>query len=127
MNDNRKPIRRRDPVAFMEALLDDAAEQAAEDHVPSADDIEWSRGIDAMVERRLAALRPSLPRAHPELPRGVTIPSHVQALGRAELLLTLEVLRQGSLIQYAHQDLTGLSDHDLRTILALMLESSERR
>jgi hypothetical protein len=115
-----------DPIALMDALLDDAAEQAAEDGIPTENDVEWSREVDAMVMSKLAELQRQATSSQVPLKRGVTIPSHIQALDRQSLLAQLEILRQGANVRYAHQDLTGLSDNDLRTMLTLLVVPTER-
>ncbi len=116
----------RDPIAVWEVLLDDVAEQAAEDYVPTDDDIQWSREVATMVKGRIAELRRQLTPAQPTVRRGVGLPPDIQALDRESLLARLESLRQRAEVRYAHQDLTGLSVDDLRTVLALLVAPAER-
>jgi hypothetical protein len=73
------------------------------------------------VMRQLEALEPApVSESARPLP-GVAIPPALQALGRPVLIAQLEALRRAGLVRYAHQDLTGLSDNDLRKTLALAL------
>jgi hypothetical protein len=122
MNDNKKhDAADPDPIEVWETLLDDVAEQAAEDHVTTEEESAWARDVDAMVMRQLEALEPA-PESESARPLpGVTIPPGLQALGRPVLIAQLEALRRAGLVRYAHQDLTGLSDNDLRKTLALAL------
>jgi hypothetical protein len=115
-----------DPVEVWERLLQDVAEQHAEDFVPTESDLKWAKDTRAYVNRRLAELRRRLtPTASP--PReGVVVPAWVQALDRAALLAQIEALRQGEAARYAHHDLTALTDDDLRALLALLTEPAER-
>ena len=53
------------------------------------------------------------------------IGSEIRALDRAGILAQLEALRQVGDLRYAHQDLTGLSDADLRRMLAILMEPTE--
>jgi hypothetical protein len=112
----------RDPIEIWDDLLHDAAEQAAEDIVPTEDDIRWAREVNAMVTARLAALRRQRASLHVPVRRGVTIPPEIQAMDRGALVTQLERLRREANVRYAHQDLTGLTDHDLRTLLTMILE-----
>ena len=116
----------RDPIEIWDDLLHDAAEQAAEDSVATEDDIRWAREVHAMVMARLAALRRQRAPLHVPVRRGVTIPPEIQAMDRGALVTQLERLRREANVRYAHQDLTGLTDHDLRTLLTVILEPSGR-
>ena len=115
-----------DPIAIWEDLVDDMAEQTAEDRFPTEDDIRWSRDVDAMVSGHLARLRRQLTPAEVPVRYGVTIPEEIQALDRESLLARIENLRQSGSVRYAHQNLTRLSDRDLRTMLALLVTPTER-
>lgn len=119
----------RDPIATMEALLDDVAEQAAEDYVPTADDLRWARELRATVERRLANLerRPRRAATDTSERHDVIVPAEIQALDREGLLARLEILRQDPNVQWAHHDLTGLSDDGLRRLLADLMSLAERQ
>jgi hypothetical protein len=115
-----------DPVAAWDALLDAAAEDDIDNYEPTPDDRQWARSVDAMVQERLDALQRQLGRTRPTIQRGVAIPPEIAKLDRAALVAQLEALRRSSAVRYAHQDLKGLSDHDLRTMLAVALRNRGR-
>jgi hypothetical protein len=50
----------------------------------------------------------------------------IAKLDRPNLLARLEALRSHAGVRYAHQDLKGLSDHDQRTMLAVLLKKPAR-
>jgi hypothetical protein len=106
----------------MDALLHDVAAQAAEDHVPTAEDIRWARGALAKLQREFDQ-DPQGDRARPaSAKRGVAIPPELLTLGREALLARIEILRKVANVNYQQYELTGLSDHDLRVMLAMMLD-----
>jgi hypothetical protein len=115
-----------DPVAAWDALLDAAAEDDLDSYEPTPDDRQWARSVDAMVQDRLDALQRQLGRGRPAIQRGVAIPPEIAKLDRPALVAQLEALRRSSAVRYAHQDLKGLSDHDLRTMLAVALRNRGR-
>jgi cell division protein FtsX len=99
----------RDPIAIMDALLHDVAAQAAEDHVPKL-----QREFDQ---------NPAGDRARPaSKKRGVTIPPELLELDRETLLAQIEHLEKVANVNYQQSELTGLSDHDLRVMLAMLLD-----
>ena len=108
-----------DPVEQWEALLDDSADQEAEDHLPTVDDDLWAQGVVALMQSKIAALRQQAVKPRRTYP-GVTIPPAIAALDRAALLAQIEALRQGGAVTYAHQGLTEPGDDDLRIMLTLM-------
>ena len=112
----------RDPMVTMDALLHDIAAQAAEDHVPTAEDRRWARDALAKLRQEFAQDVPEH-RARPaSAKRGVTIPAALLALDRATMLAQIEILKRVANVTYQHEKLTGLSDHDLRVMLAMMLD-----
>lgn len=117
----------RDPIAIMEGLLDDVAEQAVEDLEPTADSIQWSRALGDQVRREIARMERCGPRARRDVvPPTVTIPAEIQALDRNTVLAQLEILRQNARVQYAHRHLSGLSDDELRRLFAHALTLTKR-
>ena len=119
----------RDPIAVMDALLHDAAAQAAEDHVPTDEERRWAQDATAKLRRQLAQL-PRAPSAQPSAApakRDVEIPPALQALDRGTLLAQLEFLRQHGHARYAHQNLTRLTDNDLRKMLAVLLAPQKQQ
>jgi hypothetical protein len=109
----------RDPIAIMEGLLDDVAEQAVEDLEPTADSIQWSRALGDQVRRELVRTERRCARARTDaVGPTVTIPAEIHALDRDGVLARLESLRKISNVQYANWRLSGLSDDELRRTLA---------
>jgi hypothetical protein len=115
-----------DPVAAWDALLDAAAEDDIDGYEPTPDELRWARSVDAMVQARLDTLQRQLTPSRPAAQQGVVIPPEIAKLDRPNLLTQLEALRRSSAVRYAHQDLKGLSDHDLRTMLAVALKNRGR-
>jgi hypothetical protein len=116
----------REPAELWQDLVDLFAESAAEAGAPTDDDLTWSAALDADVKSRLAEMRRRLTPGHVPIRRGVDIPSEIEAMDRAALVKQLEMLRQGGQIRYAQRELTGLTDHDLRNMLAVYLQTSGR-
>jgi hypothetical protein len=117
----------RDPIAIMEGLLDDVAEQAVEDLEPTADSIQWSRALGDQVRREIARMERRGARTQKDVvPPTVTIPAEIQALDRDTVLARLEILRQNAKVQYAHRHLSGLSDDELRRLFAHALTLTKR-
>jgi hypothetical protein len=54
--------------------------------------------------------------------RGVTIPAELLALDRETMLAKIEVLKRLANVNYQLDELKGLSAHDLRVMLAMMLD-----
>lgn len=111
----------RDAVAILDAVIDHVAEEEAENGEPTEQDLRWSRDLRRQMQSRMAALRRQLTPVQP-IVRSVSIGSEIRGLDREGLLAQLEALRQGGDVRYAHQDLTGLSDDDLRRMLAILAE-----
>jgi len=113
-----------DAIAILDAVIDHVAEEEAENGEPTEQDLRWSHDLRRQMQSRIAALRRQLTPARPII-RSVSIDSGIRVLDREGLLAQLEALRQRGDLRYAHQELTGLSDDDLRRMLALLAESTE--
>lgn len=123
MHHNKKRGRTaRDPVAIMDALLHDSAAQAAEDHVPTDEDKRWARGAMARLRREFDHPPPVRRATAASAKRGVTIPGELLALDRETMLAKIEVLKHVANVNYQLDELKGLSEHDLRVMLAMMLD-----
>jgi hypothetical protein len=123
MQHNKKRGRTaRDPIAIMDALLHDVAAQAAEDHVPTDEDRRWARGAMARLHREFAQPSPVRRATPASAKRGVTIPAELLALDRETMLAKIEMLKQLANVNYQLDELKGLSAHDLRVMLAMMLD-----
>lgn len=110
-----KPVR--DASAVLDAVIDLVAEEEAENGEPTEQDIRWSRDLRAQMQSRIAALRRQLTPAQPNAPQDTPPGAEIHALDREGLLARLEALR-GDGERNARPDLTGLSDDDLRQMLA---------
>ena len=109
-----------------EDILDELSYQAAlaeADHGTStrADD-RWSRALGEKLGARLAELRRNLLPAAPPMQRAKPIRTKWLELTRDQLVAKLTELTHamGGAVQYAHRDLHGLSDNDLRQLLDLI-------
>jgi len=117
----------RDPIAIMEGLLDDVAEQAVEDRKPTADSIRWSRALGDQVRREIELLELRGVPARTGLAGPiVVIPAEIQALDRDCVLARLESLRRIGEVHYANWHLSGLSDDELRRTLAHAVTLAKR-
>jgi hypothetical protein len=125
-NKNNSRNRIPDPIAAWNALLAAAAEADIESGEPTPEDRRWMQSVDAMVQARLDTLQRQLTGSRPAAKRGVVIPPELEALDRAGLLARLEATRGLLGVRYAHKDLKGLSDHDLRTMLVVSLKERRR-
>jgi hypothetical protein len=114
-----------------EDILDELSYQAAlaeADHgKQSRADAAWSRELGDKLSARLAQLRRNLLPAAAPIQRAKPIRTKWLALTRDQLLARLTELTQAlsGNVQYAHRDLQGLSDNDLRQLLDL-LDTSPR-
>lgn len=104
-------------------VLDEVSHQAAlaeaEQGKSSADDRKWSRAVGATVEARLAELRRNLTPTEAPTERAKPIRPSLLAMGRDALIAAINLITQagGDSVQYAHRDLRGLTDDDLRRLL----------
>jgi hypothetical protein len=85
-------------------------------------DVAWSHQLGKQLEAQLAELRRHLLPAPAALEKASPIRAALFGIDRPELLARLSqlVVRMGGAIQYAHRDLRGLSDDDLRRLLDLL-------
>jgi hypothetical protein len=111
-----------DAASILDAVIDHVAEEEAENGVSTEQDARWAHDLRRKMQSHIAALRRQLTPVQPMVRRSVPIGSQIRVLDREGLLAQLEALRQVDDIRYAHQDLTGLSDADLRRMLAILME-----
>ena len=106
-------------VEILDAIYQEAALEAAEHGKNTADDRPWAREVGKRVQARLAELRRNLVPAAAPVARAKPIRPSLLALGRDALVAKLDELiaRLGSSVQYAHRNLEGLSDDDLRRLI----------
>jgi hypothetical protein len=111
-----------DSIAILDAVIDHVAEEEAENGVSTAQEARWAHDLRRKMQSHIAALRRQLTPVQPMVRRSVPIGSEIRELDREGLLAQLETLRQVGDLRYAHQDLKGLSDADLRRMLAILME-----
>jgi len=114
-----------------EQILDEVSYQAAlaeaEHGASTREDDRASRELGDKLQARLAQLRRNLlPRSAP-IQKAKPIRTKWLGLDRAALIARLTEMTQAmsGAVQYAHRDLQGLSDNDLRQLLDL-LDTSPR-
>jgi len=106
----------------LDALYDELASFEADHGTTTPHGKQIARRVKTRVEARLAELRRNLlPPADPPMRLAPIRPS-LLALGRDALLAKLEALTRtrGPAVQYAHCNRQGLSDDDLRRLIALL-------
>ena len=106
-------------VEILDAIYQEAALEAAAEGKSTPEDREFARGVSKRVQARLAELRRNLVPAVAPVAKAAPIRPSLLALGRDALLAKLDELtrRLGSSVQYAHRNLEGLSDDDLRRLI----------
>jgi hypothetical protein len=106
-------------AASFDAVLHEAAVDAMDDGETSADDRRWARSLVASVHGQLAAMRRARLPAAPPIAKAKPSRPALAAMGREALLAKLGELTRalGGAVQYAHRDLAGLSDDDLRRLV----------
>jgi len=115
MSNHGRRTRRRSPVAVWEDIVDLIAE--ADDEQLSERDLLWLDHVHARVHGHLRALEHQLASTRPG---GITIPPEIDALDHQGLLATLELLRQEG-AQFQNKNLAGLSDDELKFMIAWFL------
>lgn len=106
-------------VEILDAIYQEAALEAAEHGKSAPEDRPWAREVGKRVQARLAELRRNLVPAATPVAQAQPIRPSLLALGRDALLAKLDELiaRLGTSVQYAHRNLEGLSDDDLRRLI----------
>jgi hypothetical protein len=109
-------------VDALDAVYHEAALLEAKHGMSSPRQKRIAQRVKAQVEARLAEMRRTLlPQAAPPIKLAPIRPS-LLALGRASLIARLDAIKRsgGAAVQYAHCDLHGLSDDDLRRMIELL-------
>ena len=107
-------------------VLDEISYQAAlaeaEHGKSTREDEQWSRQLGEELDARIAELRRNLLPAAAPIEKAKPIRKSLLLLGRDALVAKITELtqRMGGAVQYAHRDLRGLSDDDLRRLLDMM-------
>ncbi len=120
---NQKP----DADEILDAISYQAALAQADHGTPAPDDARWSRELGDKLAARVAELRRNLLPQPAPIGKSKPIRAKWLALARDEMIAKLTELTQAmsGAVQYAHRDLQGLSDNDLRQLLDL-LDTSPR-
>jgi hypothetical protein len=118
-----EPAARRSPAEVIDTVLDLLAE-GEPDLEPTEDD-KWAQEQDAKMQARIAEMRRRLTPSHPVINRAVAIPPGIRALSREQVLTALERMNQIGAVQFANRESVGLTDDDLRQLLAVVLTPEE--
>src|SRR4051794_24922897 len=111
-------------VEVLDAISYQLALSEAQHGKSTSDDERWSRQLGEELKARLAEMRRNLlPAATVETAK--PIPAALRELARDVLIAKITAFTQamGGALQYAHRDLSGLSDDDLRRLLHLIQSS----
>jgi hypothetical protein len=105
-------------LEILDAIYREAALDAMEGKT-TADDQRWADGVSKRVQSRLAELRRNLVPAAAPLAKAKPVRPSLIAMGRDGLLAKLDELTRtlGPSVRYAHRNLDGLSDDDLRRLV----------
>jgi hypothetical protein len=109
------------PIAVLQTILEHVSEEEAgetDDGPFTAADERWAQALHQTMMARVAVMRRQLTPFCPPIKTPSPIRSDLRFLHREEVLARIAVLVESGAVQYAHQDLTKLSDEDLRWLLA---------
>lgn len=103
----------------LDEVLHHAALAEAEHTTSSTEDRQWSRALGTALEARLAELRRNLTPTEVPIERAKPIRPALLAMARGAVIAAIQRITEvrGGDVQYAHRDLRGLSDDDLRRLL----------
>jgi hypothetical protein len=108
-------------LEILDAIYQEAALDAMDgpNGQTTVDDGRWAEGVSKRVQSRLAELRRNLVPAAAPLARAKPVRPSLIAMGRYALIAKLDELtrRLGPSVRYAHRNLDGLSDDDLRRLV----------
>jgi hypothetical protein len=123
MRSDEKPGNpRRSAAKVLSVIFDHVADDMADntDTELTEADRRWARDEHAQMQSRIAEMRRQHTPLHIVIERAVSVSPEIGALPRAELLARLEAVSHRRAVQYAHRNLTGLTDDDLRQMLAVL-------
>jgi len=106
----------------VDEILHHAAQAAVSRRKSTARDHQWSRELGATIDARLAELRHNLVPADPPPETTKPIRASTLAMTRDAVIEAITRLTQsmGGAVQFAHRNLTRLSDDDLRRLYDLI-------
>jgi hypothetical protein len=85
----------------------------------------WANGLHQKMQSQIAALRRQRAPARAAISPIEQVPTDYQGLVRKSLLARIEALRHSGSVRHAHLEVTGLSDEDLRRLLATLEPPAE--
>ena len=105
-------------VEIIDEISHQVALDEAENGTTSAADRRWSRELGVQIEARLATLRRKLTPADVPTVKAKPLRPSTLAMTRDALMEGIARITRamGGAVQYAHRNLTGLSDDDLRRL-----------
>ena len=117
-NNKTKPS----PFEILDEVSHQAAQAAVARRKSTAQDREWSRALGMKLDARLAELRRNLTPADPPTEKAKPIRRSTLAMIRDALIegITGFTQARGGAVQFAHRNLTRLSDDDLRRLYDLL-------
>jgi hypothetical protein len=112
----------KNPSDVLDTIERQLAVEAAENGKPTAGDREWSRKLGGEIQLRLAELRRQHTPVDVPIQQAKPIRSSTLAMTRDALLDAISRLTRSmnGNVQYAHRNLKGLSDDDLRRMYDTM-------
>jgi hypothetical protein len=110
------------PADILDEVLHHAAEGAVARRKNNARDNAWSRELGARLDTRLAELRRGLTPADPPTEVAQPIRASTLLMTRDAVIEAITRITQsmGGAVQFAHRNLTRLSDDDLRRLYDLL-------
>jgi hypothetical protein len=110
------------PVEVLDEITHQAAQAAVAQRKSTARDHQWSRDLGATIDARLAELRRNLTPADAPSESAKPIRPSTLAMTRDAVIeaITRLTLSMGGAVQFAHRNLTRLSDDDLRRLFDLI-------
>jgi hypothetical protein len=126
-SDDKRDKSRPGATKVLAMVLDHIAEEVAADinSEPTEADRRWAREEHAKMQVRIAEMRRQHTLSHAVIGPAVPISPAIRAMVREELLAQLEAVSHSRAVQYAHCNLTGLTDDDLRQMLAVLVRQNE--
>lgn len=117
---SKKPTPSPDDV--LDEILHHAAQGAVTHRKSTKRDHEWSRDLGAKIDARLAELRRGLTPEESPPETAKPIRPSTAAMARDAVIAAITMLTQsmGGAVQFAHRNLTRLSDDDLRRLYDLI-------
>jgi phage gp46-like protein len=106
-----------DPTVVLDTIIEHVAEDEAENGSSTEADEQWAQALHQKMAARIAVMRRQLTPLRAPITAPSPIRSKLYDLHREQLLARIAALVESGTVQYAHQDLTRLSDADLRRLL----------